>query len=125
MVEAAEPKLPVISYTISVFTLAQMQLDPKKRGKPKSTCVQLKSDVTWDTFKAKLLSKVDSILKPTTIAFQDYVVTFSVAHRHPTPTNLDDEDSYKFMVNRAIDSKTNISACITVEPVTPKSKMKV
>jgi hypothetical protein len=110
---------------ISIFTLAQMQLDPKKQGKPKSTCIQLKSDITWDTFRAKLLSKVDSILKPKTIEFQDYVMTFSVAHCHPTPTNLDDEDSYKFMVDQAIDSKTNISASITIEPVVPESKMKV
>ena len=49
----------------------------------------------------------------------------SVARRHPTPTSLDDEDSYKFMVDQAIDSKTNISASITIEPVVPESKMKV
>jgi len=73
MVGAAELKLPVISYTIFVFTLAQMQLDQKKWGKPKSTCIQLQSDITWDTFKAKLLSKIDSILKPKTIEFQDSV----------------------------------------------------
>ena len=117
-----EPKL--ISYTISVFTLDQMHLDLKKRSKPKSTCLQLKSDIAWDAFKAKLLSKIDNILKPKTISFQDYyVMTFSIA-RHPTPTSLDDEDSYKFMVSWAIDTKTNVSASVTVEPVVPEPKTK-
>ena len=46
-----------ISYTLSLFTLSQMKKDSKKRGNPKTAVMQLKSDLEWDTFKAKVLVK--------------------------------------------------------------------
>ena len=107
-----------IAYTVSIFSTAQMKKDAKKRGDAKSISLELSSGLEWDTFKAKILSKVDSILKPTTISFDDYIVTFTIPRIHPKVTSLDDEDAYKFMVGRASKSK-DPNAIINVEPIIP------
>jgi hypothetical protein len=105
-----------LSYTISIFTLAQMKKDPKKRGDSKNTVLRLEPEAIWDTFLAQLLVKIDMMLKPKEIDFKNYVVTFSVPRIHPKVTDLADEDMYKFMVERALRSKDR-TASITVEPI--------
>ena len=104
-----------ITYTISVFTPAQMKIDSGKRGGAKNTFLQLGSKEPWDTFTAQLLVKIDAILNPATIAFEDYTVTFSVPRIHTKPTDLTNDISYRFMVERALRGK-DPSASITVEP---------
>lgn len=98
--------------------MAQMKKEVKKRGDAKSISLELSSSLEWDTFKAKILSKVDSILKPPSISFDDYIVTFAIPRIHPKVTSLDDEDAYKFMVGRASKSK-DPNAAINVEPIIP------
>jgi hypothetical protein len=105
-----------LSYTISIYTVAQMKKDPKKRGDSKNTILCLEPDTIWDTFVAQLLVKIDMMLKPKVIALKDYAVTFSVPRIHPKVTDLADEDMYKFMVERALRSKDR-TASITVEPI--------
>jgi hypothetical protein len=60
--------------------------------------------------------KIDMMLKPKAIDFKDYVVTFSVPRIHPKVTDLADKDMYKFMVERALQSKDR-TASIIVEPI--------
>jgi hypothetical protein len=98
-----------------------MKKDAGKRGAAKNTFMQLESTEPWDTVMAQLLVKIDGILKPTTIAFEDYVFSFSVPRVHTKPTDLTDEDSYKFMVERALKSK-DPAVTITIEPKPPPSK---
>jgi hypothetical protein len=107
-----------IAYTISIFSIAQMKKEAKKRGDAKSISLELSSNLEWDTFKAKILSKVDSILKPASISFDDYIVTFTIPRIHPKATSLDDEDAYKFMIGRASKSK-DPNAAINIEPIIP------
>jgi hypothetical protein len=107
-----------IAYTISIFSIAQMKKEAKKRGDAKSISLKLSSNLEWDTFKAKILSKVDAILKPASISFNNYIVTFTIPRIHPKVTSLDDEDAYKFMVGRASKSK-DPNAVINVEPIIP------
>ena len=64
----------MVSYTITIYTISQMKKDSKKRGEGKTTFLQLHSDIEWDTFIAKLLVKIDNILKPPSISFEDYIV---------------------------------------------------
>ena len=56
---------------ISIYPAAQMKKEAGKRGTAKNTFLQLESMEPWDTVKAQLLVKIDSILKPTTIDFDD------------------------------------------------------
>ncbi|KJA25112.1 hypothetical protein HYPSUDRAFT_161274 [Hypholoma sublateritium FD-334 SS-4] len=112
-----------ITYTISVFTPAQMKIDSGKRGGAKNTFLQLGSKEPWDTFMAQLLVKIDGILNPATIAFEDYAFTFSVPRIHTKATDLTDEDSYSFMVERALKGK-DPAVSITVEPRLRRKKRK-
>ena len=85
-------------YTISVFTPVQMKINSGKRGGAKNTFLQFGSKEPWNTFIAQLLVKIDGILNPATITFENYTVTFSVPWVHTKPTDLTNENSYKFMV---------------------------
>ena len=87
-----------IMYTISVFTPVQMKFNSGKRGGAKNTFLQFGSKEPWNTFIAQLLVKIDGILNPATITFENYTVTFSVPWVHTKPTDLTNENSYKFMV---------------------------
>jgi hypothetical protein len=51
-----------------------MKKDSKKCGEGKTTFLQLCSDIEWDTFMVKLLVKVNNILKPSSISFEDYTM---------------------------------------------------
>lgn len=93
-----------------------MKKESKKRGNPKTAVMQLKSDLEWDTFKAKVLVKIEGILKPEVLLYDNYRVTFSIARLHPKPTELTGDDTYQFMINRATRSK-DPAVTITVEPL--------
>jgi hypothetical protein len=98
-----------------------MKKEAKKRGDAKSISLELSSSLEWDDFKAKILYKMDYILKPTwpsIISFDDYIFTFTIPRIHPKVTSLDDENAYKFMVGRARKSK-DPNAVINVEPIIP------
>jgi hypothetical protein len=95
-----------------------MKKDAKKRGDPKTSVMQPKSDLEWDAFKAKLLVKIEGILKPELLSFDDYCVSFSIARLHPKPTELANGDTYQFMTSRASRSSLrDPCAAITIEPV--------
>lgn len=98
-----------------------MKKDPKKHGFSRNTVLRLEPEAIWDTFLAQLLVKIDMMLKSKVIDFKDYVVTdyvvtFSVPRIHPKVTDLADEDMYKFMIERALQSKDR-TASITVQPI--------
>ena len=100
---------------ISIYTAAQMKKEAGKSSAMKNTFLQLESTEPWDTVKAQLLIKIDGILKPTTIDFDDYTFSFSVPWVHTKPTDLSDEDSYRFMVEHACKGK-DPAVNLTIEP---------
>jgi len=104
-----------ITYRISIYTAAQMKKDAGKHGAAKDTFLQLKSTEPWDTVKAQLLVKIDSILKPTTINFDNYTFSFSVPQVHTKPTDLTNEDSYRFMIKHTCKGKEP-AVNLTIEP---------
>ena len=120
----AAPQVAKITYTLSIYTVAQMKKDVGKRGPAKNTFLQLESTEPWDTVKAQLLVKVDTILKPETIAFEDYTFSFTVPRYHTKPTDLsDDGETYKFMIERALKAK-DPSVTLIVEPKPPSKKVR-
>ena len=82
------PDIIKIMYMISIYTAAQMKKEAGKSGATKNTFLELESTEPWDTVKAQLLIKIDSILKPTTIDFDNYTFSFSVPWVHTKPTDL-------------------------------------
>jgi hypothetical protein len=50
--------------------------------------------------KAQLLVKINNILKPKFIPFEDYAIRFTIPRVHTKPTDLDDEEVYNFMTGR-------------------------
>ena len=95
-----------------------MKKPAKKRGDAKSISLELESSLKWDTFKAKVLAKIDSIIKPAFLSFDNYTIKFTIPQVHPKPTNLEDEDAYRCMVGRASKSKDPCVALV-VEPIIP------
>lgn len=104
-----------ISYTFDIYTTAQMKKPSKKRGDPKRSVMVLKSDEPWDTFKAQTLTRIDKALKPATVDIGDYKIVFTVPRIQKT-TDLEDEESYHFMIGRALRSG-DPSAVICIEPL--------
>ena len=97
-----------------------MKKEAGKHGAAKNTFLQLESTEPWDAVKAQLLVKINSILKLTTIDFYNYMFSFLVPCIHTKPTELTNEDSYKFMVECASKGK-DPSMNLTIEPK-PQSK---
>jgi hypothetical protein len=77
----------------------------------------LNSDEPWDTFKAQTLTHVEKVLKPPTISFDDYKMTFTVPQLQKT-TELGDKQSYEFMIGHATRSG-DPTAIICIEPLIP------
>lgn len=82
-----------------------MKKEAGKCGAAKNTFLQLEFTEPWDTVKAQLLVKINSILKLTTIDFDNHMFSFLVPQVHTKPTELTNEDSYKFMVEHASKGK--------------------
>ena len=114
----APPAATKISYTIDIYSISQMKKIAKTRGDPKRSVMVLNSDEPWDTFKAQTLTRVEKVLKPPTISFDDYKVTFTVPRLQKT-TDLEDEESYEFMIGRATRSG-DPTAVICIEPLVPE-----
>ncbi len=75
--------------------------------------VLLKSNIEWDTFKAKVLLKIEGTLKPELLSFDNYCISFCIAHLHPTLT----DDTHLFMTGYTSCSKDPFVSII-IEPIT-------
>jgi hypothetical protein len=78
----------------------------------------VKGSPLTDTFKAQILTRIEKALKPATLSISDYKITFMVPCIQKM-TDLDDEESYCFMVGRAVCSG-DPSAVICIEPLIPE-----
>ena len=95
-----------------------------KQGDPKSDFSRLNEDGEWDTMKAQVMAKIDMILKPATISYNDYSIQFSVPHYSPQLMLLDGSEKYTHMIKYALKAKSCLSAQIVIEPkVTEKQKV--
>ncbi|KAF8229010.1 hypothetical protein L208DRAFT_1288457, partial [Tricholoma matsutake] len=77
----------------------------------------------WDTMKAQVMAKIDMILKPATISYDNYNVQFAIPHYSPQLMPLDGSEKYTYMVKYALKAKSSPSAKIVIEAkVTEKQK---
>ncbi|KAF8240972.1 hypothetical protein L208DRAFT_1230276 [Tricholoma matsutake] len=95
-----------ITYNLSMFSTVQMAKPKKKCDNPKSDFFRLDEDKEWDTMKAQVMAKIDSLLKPTTISYDDYDITFAIPCYSPQPMVLDTKEKYAYLVEHALKAKT-------------------
>jgi len=65
--------------------------------------------------KAQTMAKIDLILKPITISYDDYNITFAIPCYSPQPMLLDDNDKYLYMVEHMLKAKSGPCAKIMIE----------
>jgi hypothetical protein len=104
-----------IIYNLSIFSTVQMAKPKTKRGDPKSDFFRLDEDEDWDTMKVQVMAKIDSLLKPATISYDDYEISFAIPRYSPQPMALDGNNKYLYMVEHALKAKSGPSAKILIE----------
>ena len=61
------------------------------------------------------MAKIDSLLKPTTICYDEYEISFIVPGYSSQPMPLDGNEKYLYMVEHALKAKSGPSAKILIE----------
>ncbi|KAJ7704015.1 hypothetical protein B0H17DRAFT_1193940 [Mycena rosella] len=110
------PKARNITYTVSIFTPAQMKKQ-KGRGAPVADIFVLKDSKEWDTVKAQILVKIANMLNPEKIDYDDYKIDLTVPRKITSALPLN-EDKYGYLIStlRKLDAGRELEAKIIVEP---------
>jgi len=113
-----EEIVPKITYTITVFSLAELS-KPLARRQPKARFVVLDSDLEWPDVRAQLKIKAVDVLFPQQAAIDDaaFEIEFSITRQVPTPLPLLSENDYKYLVQNALKLKANPAVKITIKEV--------
>jgi hypothetical protein len=116
--EEEEIVIPKITYTITVFSLAELS-KPVARRQPKARFVVLASDLEWPDVRAQLKIKAVDVLFPQQAAINDaaFEIEFSITRQVPTPLPLLSENDYKYLVQNALKLKANPAVKITIKEV--------
>ena len=100
------PTVKQIAYMLTITSAAELKKATAKR-KPKTQNLRLDNDEPWDTFKAQVLVKISTAIKPKNINFDDYTLRFSITRLVPKPgMPIDSEGDYLFMIEQAVKTKT-------------------
>ena len=95
-----------------------------KWGDPESDFFWLDKDAERDTMKAQVMAKINLLLKPETISYDNYNVQFSIPWYSPQPMSLDNCEKYTYMVEYALKVKSSPPAKILIEgKVTERQKV--
>jgi len=104
-----------------MYSGAQMQKAEKKR-KSINAFLVLSSDLEFDTIKAQILEKISESLKPKTIAFEHYSVTWTIPRTQASSMPLHSPTDYQFLCDLALKQK-NPSVNVTIKTRPPKNKV--
>ena len=113
-----EEVVPKITYTITIFSLAELS-KPQARRQPKARFVVLASNLDWPDVQAHLKIKAIDILFPQQAAVDDaaFEIEFLIARQVPTPLPLLSENDYKHLVSNALKLKANPAVKIMIKEV--------
>jgi hypothetical protein len=116
--EEEEVVIPKITYTMTIFSLAELS-KPQARREPKARFVVLASDLEWPDVRAQLKIKAIDVLFPKLAAVDDasFEIEFSIARQVPTALPLLSENDYKHLVQNALKLKANPAVKITIKEV--------
>jgi hypothetical protein len=72
------------------------------------------------------MAKIDSILKPLTISYDDYDIMFAIPRYSPQPMVLDSKEKYAYLVEHVLKAKASQSVKIIIEAkVLDKKKVSI
>lgn len=112
-IQKPEAVILTITYNISLFPAAEMRKDLKKR-RGQGTYLKLAADEPFDTFKAQLLVKIDNEMKPATISFDNYIVSFTIPCLSPSPLAITNQKDYDELIARVKKAK-DLTATVYVQ----------
>ena len=75
--------------------------------------------------KAQIMAKIDSILKPRTISYDDYDIAFTIPCYSPQPMLLDNNDKYLYMVEHMLKAKSGPCVKIMIEVRVSEKKVRL
>ncbi|KAJ7608830.1 hypothetical protein DFH06DRAFT_1017460, partial [Mycena polygramma] len=109
------PAAREITYTVCTF--APTKPNKKPDAKPmKSDIIKLNSDEPFDTLKAQLLVKIDKVLHPDTLHYDQFEITYTVPRQVSNAIELDSNQQYEHLVDNALKIKASANAKICVRP---------
>ena len=98
--------IPKLDYILTLFSATEMKKSATKY-EPKKSSLQLSADEPWDTVKAQILvTKIDEVLKPSTLSIDNYEVLFTIPcvvskPSYPLASAMD----YSILLDRSVKSK--------------------
>lgn len=108
------PTVKQIAYMLMIASATESKKAATKH-KPKTQNLHLDSDESWDIFKAQILVKISTAIKPKNINFNNYTFLFSVTHLVPKPEMpIASDEDYLFIIKQAVKKKT-LMVSITID----------
>lgn len=104
--EFTEPE-PVkkITYIIHILSAAEMK-EPKTKREPRIDHLELNSDEPFDTFKAQILVRISTAIRPKTLDFAHYYILFNIPRVVAKPgIPCMNKAGYALMLQRALTTK--------------------
>ena len=104
--EFTEPE-PVkkITYIIHILSAAEMK-KPKTKREPRIDHLELNSDEPFDTFKAQILVRISTAIRPKTLNFAHYYILFNIPRVVAKPgIPCMNKAGYALMLQRALTTK--------------------
>jgi hypothetical protein len=102
----AELRKPApITYYLTMYSITQMQ-KATKQHKLINTFLVLSPKLEFDTIKAQILEKISEGLKPKTITFEHYSVTWTIPWTQASSMPLCSPTDYQFLLDLASKQKT-------------------
>jgi hypothetical protein len=95
----------LISYTLVMYSFAQMKKLKMKRSK-ETAIIKLSQDEPFDTLKAQVLKCISKALKHKKLDYDDYKIMFTINWHQTAPLSLKKPAEYEHLVKCAIKMKT-------------------
>lgn len=110
-----------LSFVLELFSHSEMQKAARDRAS-KSSRFSMTSEEPFDTFKAQILAKISDLLKPATLSFEDYSVTY-IIKKVQKKTSLENEDDYGFLLSLHPNSDINVT--VIQKKLKPAAKVSI
>jgi hypothetical protein len=94
-----------ITYNIAIFSASENRKTDVKKRSGKNTFMKLDSDESFDTWKAQLLVRIDSLMKPDHLDIDYYEVSFAIPRISPSPINVTSNNDYTMLIERSLKNK--------------------
>ena len=102
-----------------MYSAAELKKKVKNRC-AKRSLFRLTIEETFGTFKERLLCNIMARLKPPTVEFNMYNISYTFKRTSGTSFSLCDENDYKFLIDCTRNGKSTITEIFTIVHEIPK-----